>query len=83
MDRPTTGRLTIRLREATYQASWRVVGPRVEVRSPELGVESALLGPLASAPGTVAREVLAQMSRRAANADRPKVDRARFDVRDA
>jgi hypothetical protein len=77
-----TGRVMINLQRQTYRAEWRVVGRRVEVNS-ELGTDSALLGPLASAPATVAREKLVEMAKEAQRMERPRPDTTRFNIGDA
>ncbi len=74
--------MTVRLFGRDYRGTWHVVGNRVEVRS-EVGTDSALLGPLASAPATVAREKLVEMAKAAERLARPRVDTARFNIRDA
>ncbi len=76
------GRVTARLSGREHRAEWRVVGDRVEVTC-ELGTDSALLGPLASAPATVAREKLVELAKAAERLARPRVDTARFNIRDA
>ena len=76
------GRVTARLSGRVYRAEWRVVGDRVEVTC-EFGTDSALLGSLASAPATVARAKLVELAKAAERLARPKVDTARFNIRDA
>ena len=76
------GRVTVRLGCREYLGTWRVAGNRVEVTS-EVGTDSALLGPLASAPATVAREKLLEMAKAAERLARPRVETARFNIRDA
>ena len=76
------GRLTVRLGGREYRGTWRVVGHRVEVTS-EVGTDSALLGPLASAPASVAWEKLVEMAKAAERLARPRVDTSRFNIRDA
>ncbi len=76
------GRVTVRLSGREYRGMWRVVGNRVEVTS-DLGTDSALLGPLASAPASVAREKLVEMAKAAERLARPRADTARINVRDA
>ena len=76
------GQVTVRLGGREYRGTWRVVGSRVEVTS-EVGTNSALLGPLASAPASVTREKLVEMAKAAERQARPRADTARFNIRDA
>ncbi len=76
------GRVSVRLGGRDYRGEWRVVGDRVEVTS-EVGTDSALLGPLAFAPASLAREKLVEMAKAAERLARPRVDTARFNIRDA
>ena len=76
------GRVTARLGGREFRGQWRVVGDRVEVTC-EFGTDSALLGPLASAPATVAREKLVELAKAAERLARPRAETARFNIRDA
>ncbi len=80
-ERPSTGRIAVKLHQYTHKAEWRVVGDRVEVTS-ELGVDSAPLGPLRAAPGTVAREKLVEMAKRASRPERAAPDQPLLSMRD-
>ena len=59
-----------------------MVGERVEVSS-EVGTDSALLGPLAPAPASIAQKKLVEMAKAAERLIQPRVDTARFNIRDA
>ena len=76
------GRVTARLNGREHRGEWRVLGNRVEVTC-EFGTDSALLGPLASAAATVAREKLVELAKAAERLARPRADTARFNIRDA
>ena len=76
------GKLTVRLFGRDYKGSWRIVRDRVEVTA-EVGTDSALLGSLASAPASVAREKLMEMVKAAERSARPRAGMSRFDIRDA
>ncbi len=75
------GRVTVRLSGREYRGKWRVVGGRVEAVS-EFGADSALLGPLASAPDTVAREKLVEMAKRASRPERAAPAQPQSSMRD-
>ena len=76
------GRITVRINGRDHPADWRIVGDRVEVIS-EVGMGSAPLGPLRSAPATAAREKLIELIKAADRLARPRADTARFNIRDA
>ena len=79
-----TGKVTVRSFGQTYRATWRVVGACVEVASDALGMGTAPLGQLRSAPASVAREKLTEMAVEAARSVRQRGgDAERFDVREA
>jgi ABC-type taurine transport system substrate-binding protein len=72
----------VQLFSKSYTATWRVVSGSVEITS-ALGVGSVALGALASAPSIAAAEKLREMALQANRAEKPKSDRARFNIRDA
>ena len=77
-----TGRIRTTFNGLNYSATWKVVGPIVEVTS-ALGFASAKLGGLATAPATVAVEKLREMAREASKPPKVAVDRKRFNISDA
>jgi hypothetical protein len=77
-----SGRVRVQLFGKSFSATWRVVAGSVEITS-ALGVGSVALGALASAPSIAAAEKLREMALNANRVDKPKSDRARFNIRDA
>ena len=78
-----SGRVRVSQFGQSYTAEWRVVGHEVEITS-KIGVATALLGGLMSAPATVAQEKFREMIKAASRPSKPALsDRARFNVRDA
>ncbi len=75
------GKLILNEGGRVHRADWRVVGLKVEITS-EFGTADVVLGALASAPATVARERFREMVRQASRPVKPASDRARFDLRD-
>lgn len=81
-NRDATGRVRVQLFGKSFSATWRVVVGSVEITS-ALGVGSVALGALASAPSIAAAEKLREMALQSNKAEKPKSDRARFNIRDA
>jgi uncharacterized transporter YbjL len=81
-NRDATGRVRIQIFGKSFTATWRVVAGSVEITSP-LGVGSVALGALASTPAIAAAEKLREMALQANRTEKPKSDRARFNIRDA
>jgi ABC-type taurine transport system substrate-binding protein len=80
--RDATGRVRVQLFGKSYSATWRAVAGSVEITS-ALGVGTVALGALASAPSIAAAEKLREMVLQANRTEKPKSDRARFNIRDA
>lgn len=81
-NRDATGRVRVQLFGKSFSATWRVIAGSVEITS-ALGVGSVALGGLASAPSIAAAEKLREMALQANRTEKPKTDRARFNIRDA
>jgi hypothetical protein len=79
-NREATGRVRVQLFGKSFSAKWRGVGGSVEITS-ALGVGSVPLGGLASAPSIAAVEKLREMALQANRTEKPKSDRARFNMR--
>jgi hypothetical protein len=75
------GKLILNEGGRAYRAEWKVVGLKVEITS-EIGAAEVVLGALASAPATVARERFREMVRQVLRPVKSISERARFDLRD-